>query len=598
MRSTRLGVALATMFSPQLSAQVIPQWEVLNTHPTTTYVDAKAVAPSATGAPWYVAGHAYSDSPDLPSIVYYESASLIQRVGETGQVLWSVLYPQPFGTFAGPVAVAPGGAGEVRFAHSSSGSAVVLRNLNSSNGSTIWSSVGPAGAASVVPDSLLALGNGQNHVALAYSSGVGYAVFGGTGVLQQSAVVPGAPSSSTKVGATHVSTQRIAAAATSSGQNGLIFVLGGNGSLAWSNAGIDFVVHALAFGPGGVLAAAGVDAQGYPHLRMFDANGAQVADHQMAGPPDSQWIDVDYDAWGGVVVAGNAGPDASIALFTPTGTLAWQRTWAGPGGHSDRFRRVLAMSSGEFVAAGTTDSNPAEPYYLHEEQLLVTGWRRNGNLAWEHRDDTQGTVIESCNALAEAPYFGSVISVGGRASQAFVNPGYIPNGVHMLSLRPQASAFCFGDAASTTLCPCGNYSPAGAQQGCLNSTGVGARLSDSGLARLSADSLVLTVSGIPSSSTCLVFQATIRGQVAFGDGLRCVLGSDVTRLYTAQASGGVATVPPPGGSIAARSAAAGDPLSPGTARWVQGYYRNSDPTFCVASAGFNASSALTLTWAP
>lgn len=603
MRSPVLTLALAALAAAQAarcaSAQVIPQWEQLITDPLTPNVGAQAIVPRDTNGNWYVAGHAYTDSPDLPSIVYYESAPLLQRLDSTGQAVWSVV--QPLGginVFAGPVAVAADSIGDARFAYSGSNIGVRLQRVNASNGAPVWTSPGPGGSVRIVRDSLLCLGNSQNHLALVYSTGVGYAVYGGTGVLQQSVVVPGAPPNSWNVGARHVPTQRIAAAASTSGQGGLIFVVAANGTLAWSATGVDFFVNAIALGPGGGLAAAGVDTQGFPHLRMFDANGAQVADHQLGTAPGSQWQDVDYDLWGGVVVAGNFGADASIAKFTPLGVLEWQRTWAGPSGFTDAFTQVLPMSSGEFVAAGKTDLNDAQPYYLHQQELLVTGWRRNGDLAWAHQDSAQGQGTEFCSALAEAPAFGSVVSAGVRSALAFVNPGYIPQGVHVLSLRPQASAFCFGDDTSTSLCPCGNYSTAGAQQGCLNSTGVGARLTDSGLAHLSADTLALTVSGMPPTATCLVFQSTTRGSVAFGDGVRCVLGSVVTRLFTAQASGGVASIPPPGGSIAARSAAAGDPLVAGAARWVQAYYRNIDPTFCVPAAGFNISSALTVTWAP
>ena len=107
----------------------------------------------------------------------------------------------------------------------------------------------------------------------------------------------------------------------------------------------------------------------------------------------------------------------------------------------------------------------------------------------------------------------------------------------------------------------------------------------------------LTITGVPPTATCLVFHGTSRQLAAFGDGVRCV-GGTVTRLFAVQASGGVATVPPPGNTLSARSAAGGDPLAPGALRWMQAYYRNIDPSFCVPAAGFNASSGLIVTWAP
>jgi hypothetical protein len=64
-------------------------------------------------------------------------------------------------------------------------------------------------------------------------------------------------------------------------------------------------------------------------------------------------------------------------------------------------------------------------------------------------------------------------------------------------------------------------------------------------------------------------------------------------------SSGVCSAPGPGDpSITARSAAKGDPISPGMTRYYQVYYRDPSQVFCPAPTGntFNMSSAVQITW--
>ena len=82
--------------------------------------------------------------------------------------------------------------------------------------------------------------------------------------------------------------------------------------------------------------------------------------------------------------------------------------------------------------------------------------------------------------------------------------------------------FCSGDGPGGP-CPCGNAAALGA--GCANSTGVGAVMSATGSASVSADDLVLTTTGMPAFQNCLDFvgASMIQG-VPFGDVRRCVVG--------------------------------------------------------------------------
>jgi hypothetical protein len=70
-------------------------------------------------------------------------------------------------------------------------------------------------------------------------------------------------------------------------------------------------------------------------------------------------------------------------------------------------------------------------------------------------------------------------------------------------------------------------------------------------------------------------------------------------MYIVHASGGVASAPPPGApSFSTRSAALGDPLTSGSTRFFQTYYRDPLLGFCPNPPGgsWNISSGVQVTW--
>ena len=155
---------------------------------------------------------------------------------------------------------------------------------------------------------------------------------------------------------------------------------------------------------------------------------------------------------------------------------------------------------------------------------------------------------------------------------------------------------CAGDG-SLTPCPCANNGVSG--HGCQNSFSTGgALLTSSGTT--SPDTVVLHVEGeLPHALTVFIQGNTnLAPGLLFGDGLRCV-GGALKRLYAKSASGGAASAPGSGDlSITARSAALGDVIPPGAARFYQTYYRDPNPGFCPNPPGntFNASSGLRIVW--
>jgi Tol biopolymer transport system component len=155
--------------------------------------------------------------------------------------------------------------------------------------------------------------------------------------------------------------------------------------------------------------------------------------------------------------------------------------------------------------------------------------------------------------------------------------------------------YCFGDGSGTT-CPCGNFGAAG--RGCDNSLATGgARLDAQGSAFLTADTLELTVDGMPPATTCLFLEgnaATNGGLGApFGDGLRCA-GGVVVRLGIRPVTSGVAHVGAPAGDPPI-SVTGGVPAQGGTF-FYQVWYRNV-AAFC-SSAAFNLSNGVSVTWSP
>ena len=127
-------------------------------------------------------------------------------------------------------------------------------------------------------------------------------------------------------------------------------------------------------------------------------------------------------------------------------------------------------------------------------------------------------------------------------------------------------------------------------------------LSASGVTRISADSLVFTTSGEKPSALSIVLQGNgfLLGGSTYGQGVRCVAGS-LKRLYVKNASSGVASAPQVGDlKVSVRSAALGDPITVGTNRVYQVYYRDPNLTFCPSPIGnsWNVSNGLRIGWLP
>lgn len=156
------------------------------------------------------------------------------------------------------------------------------------------------------------------------------------------------------------------------------------------------------------------------------------------------------------------------------------------------------------------------------------------------------------------------------------------------------ASFCSGDGSATP-CPCGNSGASG--HGCANSVDPqGARLSARGAASASADSLVLSTSGLTGSVSIYV-QGTAQDSGGLGtplfDGLRCV-GGDVMRLGNVANSAHASEFPSSGGSSLAQRGLVG---GAGGTRHYQVLYRNVAASFCPPGNA-NWSNGLSIVWTP
>lgn len=180
---------------------------------------------------------------------------------------------------------------------------------------------------------------------------------------------------------------------------------------------------------------------------------------------------------------------------------------------------------------------------------------------------------------------GRALGAAAFASLALATHAALPSNIQPL---------CFG----TSVCPCNNPSPL-PESGCMNSFAQGGKLTGSGETSVSNDTLVLHVSGVPTSTTVFFFQADqlVNGGtgVVFGDGLKCIQGVRWWRLGARQAIAGQTALgfgTPLGPVISVRGSIA----PAGELMRYQAYYRNA-AAFCTPD-GFNLTNALEIVWAP
>ena len=198
--------------------------------------------------------------------------------------------------------------------------------------------------------------------------------------------------------------------------------------------------------------------------------------------------------------------------------------------------------------------------------------------------------------------FGIAISADGQrvvTGSKSVHANALGNGgqIDLLGDGTPFTNYCFGNGSLVTPCPCGNFGMIG--HGCENSSTTGGALLTANGTN-SPDTVVLTSSSELATVLSIFLQGDLSAGngIVFGDGLRCVSGT-LKRIGVHNAVGGTVTYPQLGDlSISARSALLGDPISSGSSRYYQTYYRDPNLNFCPSPLGdsWNVSNGVAVLW--
>lgn len=151
---------------------------------------------------------------------------------------------------------------------------------------------------------------------------------------------------------------------------------------------------------------------------------------------------------------------------------------------------------------------------------------------------------------------------------------------------PVGVPICAGDGTLID-CPCDNESSDG-ESGCLNATGMGAKISASGSSSILADDAVFHLSQARVGQPSLLIQGWTLTAVPFKDGILC-MGNPTKRLEVVLLNGAGE------GSTTSSIVTEGSIPGPGVTRHYQFWYR--DPALSPCGTGSNFSNGLTVQWA-
>jgi len=335
--------------------------------------------------------------------------------------------------------------------------------------------------------------------------------------------------------------------------------------------------------------------------------------------------EVTYSATAGPIAAGGSG-SANLPRFDPSlGVLRTVRvdvsgrvsgTWGveNTAAHPDW---IGGYASGEYLGAlipvnlPTGGMPPPNPAFLPDPAVALTPF--DGVVDYGGTSGTTFTLVDQYGDgapgqhadiytddglqayVGTSPFtvaLGPVVQVGPTGPPWFQSAVTLAADLNIqvrYTYDPFPAKIC--SARPWSGCPCNNGSSS--VNGCANSAGPqGGDLQASGVASITADTLVLAGSGMTNSSA-LYFQGTTftYAQSVYGDGLRCVTGT-IARLGIRTNAGGSSQYPVAGDpAISVR----GGVTVPGS-RFYQVVYRDGG-SFCTASQ-FNATSGMAILWAP
>jgi plastocyanin len=235
------------------------------------------------------------------------------------------------------------------------------------------------------------------------------------------------------------------------------------------------------------------------------------------------------------------------------------------------------------IAVGDTVTWTADPGVYHTVTEGSNG-SQNGTEAF-HSDLYSGVPTFSVTFdeafLAAHPRAGNVYDY-------FCVPHYPAAMVGQVIVDvPEAESFCAGDGFDGTDCPCNNNTAFLDNEGCRNSTGVGATLTASGSLSYATDDLVLKLRQAREFQPAVFLQGSTVVSFPFKDGKLC-MGAPTERME-------IGSLDSHGGLDSAQSIVTnGNVPGPGATRYYQAWYR--DPVVSVCGSGSNFSAGLIIEW--
>jgi hypothetical protein len=310
-----------------------------------------------------------------------------------------------------------------------------------------------------------------------------------------------------------------------------------------------------------------------------------------------QTIDIIEVAYGSLAAPG----------YIATGSPVTLGIWDDPSNDGNPFDAVLLTTI--VVPAGVTLEDTDQLNIYNTGSITVTGGTFVGVVCTHLAGEKPASLDQTHDGYSRNWLMGSS---AGSGTFDFVNlySNDIPPvdtdivfaGNYLISVTgtpvggEPGVGYCFGDPGSGTPCPCSNDNDGSVPgSGCDNGAfASGAKLTGSGVASLSNDSLVLTTHRLEPNNSGLYFQADndLSPGVIWGDGLQCA-GGDLRRLQVrfANAMGTSSTTLP-------ISAKAGNVTAGSTKRYQCWYRTTSNPPCGSGVNDFNASNGYEVTWLP
>jgi len=285
---------------------------------------------------------------------------------------------------------------------------------------------------------------------------------------------------------------------------------------------------------------------------------------------------------GGGVVDDEYAPNASCQLAPVIGAGLYTGL-VTLGGVADDFFAVdvlpgdtLTASVLHIAADGDLDS------YLYEASLPTHACGDDASFLASSTTSSNDELLSWTNQTGVTQtYFIQV-----RATGASGTPMCNEYDLHIeIGPAPIGVPICAGDG-SLIDCPCDNEST-DSESGCVNATGLGAKIAATGSASVSADDVVFHISQGRVGQPSLLIQGWTLTALPFKDGILC-MGNPTERVEVVLLDG------VGGGSTSSSIVTEGSIPGPGVTRYYQFWYR--DPQLGPCGTGSNFTNGLSVDW--